>query len=327
MSYISTSAAIREALHIEMENDPNVYILGEDVGFKGGDWGEDKGLFAKFGGKRACDSGISETAIIGHAVGSAAVGLRPIVEIMHMDFQGVCMDEIMNQAAKMRYMFGGKASLPMVIKTSAGGGMSAAAQHSQMLEAQLAHIPGLKIVAPSNPADAKGLIFSAIRDNNPVVYIQHKKLMDKKGEVPEGEYVVPIGKAAVAREGKDVTIVSWSRMVIESLAAAEELAKEGIDAEVIDLRTIVPMDMETVLNSVKKTGRLVIVHEAVKTCGFGAEISARMSEEAFEYVKAPIERVTAPDCPSPFNPELEKAYLPNADKVVAAVRKCVAYGK
>lgn len=327
MSKISTSAAIRDALHLEMEKDPTVYVLGEDVGFKGGDWGEDKGLFDKFGGKRACDTGISETAIVGHAVGSAAVGLRPIVELMHMDFQGVAMDEIMNQAAKMRYMFGGKATLPMVIKTSAGGGMSAAAQHSQMLEAMLAHIPGLKIVAPSTPADAKGLITAAIRDNNPVVYIQHKKLMAEKGEVPEGEYVLPIGKANTVREGKDVTIVSWSRMVHFSLEAATKLAAEGIDAEVIDLRTIIPLDTEAIINSVKKTGHLVIVHEAVKTCGFGAEIAARMSEEAFEYVKAPIARVTAPDCPSPFNPKLEQAYLPNADKIVAAVKKSLTYGK
>lgn len=261
MSKITFAKAIGDALRNEMRRCPEVYLAGEDVGFRGGDFGEDKGLWAEFGPGRVVDTPISETAIIGHAVGAAACGLRPVVEIMHMDFIGVAMDEILNQASKMRYMFGGKTAVPMVIKTTAGGGVSAAAQHSQMLEALVAHIPGLKVVVPSDAEDAKGLLIAAIRDDNPVVFIAHKLLMAKKGEVPDEEYVVPIGKAKIRREGKDVTLVSWSKMVLDTKAAAEELAEQGIDAEVIDLRTIKPMDEETLINSVKKTGRLVIVHE------------------------------------------------------------------
>ena len=323
MSKITFAKAIGDALRNEMRRCPEVYLAGEDLGFRGGDFGEDKGLWAEFGPGRVVDTPISETAIIGHAVGAAACGLRPVVEIMHMDFIGVAMDEILNQASKMRYMFGGKTAVPMVIKTTAGGGVSAAAQHSQMLEALVAHIPGLKVVVPSDAEDAKGLLIAAIRDDNPVVFIAHKLLMAKKGEVPDEEYVVPIGKAKIRREGKDVTLVSWSKMVLDTKAAAEELAEQGIDAEVIDLRTIKPMDEENLINSVKKTGRLVIVHEATRVNGFGAEIAATVSEKAFEYLKAPILRVTAPDCPSPFSPVLEAAYLPNAEKIVEAVKSIV----
>lgn len=319
MSKITFGMAIHDAIRNEMLRCPEVYLAGEDVGFRGGDFGEDMGLWAEFGGERVVDTAISETAIIGHAVGAAAAGLRPIVEIMHMDFVGVAMDEILNQASKVHYMYGGKVNVPMVIKTTGGGGVGAAAQHSQMLEALLAHIPGLKIVAPSTPADAKGLLTAAIRDNNPVVFMSHKLLMAQKGEVPDGEYIVPIGKANIVRKGKDVTIVSWSKMVQEATAAAEKLAAQGIEAEVIDLRTIKPMDEETLLKSVKKTGHLVILHEAVRTNGYGAEVAAVMAEKAFADLKAPILRVTAPDAPSPFTPVLEKEYLPNADKVVTAV--------
>ncbi len=318
MSKITFAMAIRDAMRSEMQRCPEVYLAGEDVGIRGGDFGEDTGLIKEFGPGRVVDMPISETAIIGCGVGAAVTGLRPIVEIMHMDFIGVAMDEILNQASKMRYMFGGKTDVPMVIKTTAGGGVGAAAQHSQMLESMLAHIPGLKIAAPSCPKDAKGLLTAAIRDNNPVVFMSHKLLMAQKGEVPDGEYLVPLGKAAILREGTDVTIVSWSRMVQTSMEAAVELERQGISAEVIDIRSIVPLDQETILQSIKKTGRLVIVHECVRTNGFGAEIAAIVSEKAMNMLKAPIRRVTAPDCPVPFSPALETCYLPNAGKVVKA---------
>ncbi len=321
MSKITFGMAIHDAIRNEMLRCPEVYLAGEDVGFRGGDFGEDMGLWAEFGSQRVVDTPISETAIIGHAVGAATAGLRPIVEIMHMDFTGVAMDEILNQASKVHYMYGGKVNVPMVIKTTGGGGVSAAAQHSQMLEALLAHVPGLKIVAPSCPADAKGLLISAIRDNNPVVFMSHKLLMAQKGEVPDEEYTIPIGKANIVRKGKDITVVSWSKMVQEATSAADKLAAQGIDAEIIDLRTIKPMDEDTIIKSLKKTGHLIVLHEAVRTNGFGAEVAAVMAEKAYQYLKAPILRVTAPDCPSPFTPVLEKEYLPNADKVVAAALK------
>lgn len=327
MSVKRFNHAIRDTLRDEMNRCKEIYLAGEDVGLRGGDFGEDMGLLAEFGGKRVVNMPISETAIIGHAVGAAMAGLRPIVEIMHMDFIGVAMDEILNNTAKFHYMYNGHAKLPMVIKTTGGGGVSAAAQHSQTLEAMLAHIPGLKIVAPSTPADARGLLTAAIRDDNPVVFMAHKLLMAQKGEVPEEEYVLPIGKANVVREGKDVTIVSWSYMMNAARDAAEQLAKEGIEAEVIDLRTIIPLDKKTIIESVKKTGKLVIMHEATHSMGFGAEVAAMIAEEAFGYLKAPIQRVTAPDCPSPFCPVLEKAYLPNADKCVAAVHECLNYNQ
>lgn len=324
MSKITFGMAIHDAIRGEMLRCPEVYLAGEDVGFRGGDFGEDMGLWAEFGSMRVMDTPISETAIIGHAVGAAAAGLRPIVEIMHMDFTGVAMDEILNQASKAHYMYGGKVNVPMVIKTTGGGGVGAAAQHSQMLEALLAHVPGLKILAPSTPADAKGLLTAAIRDNNPVVFMSHKLLMAQKGEVPDGEYVLPIGKANIVRKGKDVTIVSYSKMVQEAEKAAEKLSAQGIDAEVIDLRSIKPLDEETILKSVKKTGHLIIAHEAVRTNGFGAEIAATIAEKGFADLKAPIIRVTAPDCPSPFTPVLEHEYLPNADKIVAAAVKSLS---
>lgn len=324
MRQITYAEAIREALALEMRRDPTVYIAGEDVGIFGGCFGVTQGLYQEFGPERVKDTPISETAIVGHAVGAAAAGLRPCVEIMFMDFMGVCMDEILNQAAKMRYMFGGKAKLPLVIRTPAGAGLRAAAQHSQSLEAIFAHIPGLKVVMPATPKDAKGLLISAIRDDNPVIYIEHKQLYGLVGDCPEGEYVVPLGEAAVVREGKDVTIVSWSWMLHKSLAAAEALAKEGIEAEVIDLRTLIPLDKNTIINSVKKTNRLVIVHEAVRTAGFGAEIAALVAEEAFDYLDAPIRRVTAPDTPVPFSPRLEDAYLPNEAKIIDAVKSLLA---
>lgn len=318
MSYVE---GLRDGIRIEMKKDSNIYMAGEDVGIFGGCFGQTAGLFQEFGGERIIDTPISETVIVGHAVGAAAAGLRPIVEIMFIDFIGVCMDEILNQAAKMRYMFGGKAKLPMVIRTTCGAGVGAAAQHSQSLEAFLTHIPGIKVVMPATPADAKGLMAAAIRDDNPVVYIEHKGLLGFKGEVPEGEYVVPLGKADIKREGTDVTIVAWSAMVHQALAAAEALAQEGISAEVIDPRTLAPFDKDSVLQSLEKTGKLVIVHEAVKTGGLGGEIAALVADEGFDLLDAPIKRVTAPDCPVPFSSHLEAHYLPSQDKIVKAVKE------
>ncbi len=323
MAQMTYAEALRDAMRQAMLKDPNVYLLGEDVGAFGGCFGQTGTLFEEFGPKRVVDTPITETAIIGSAVGAAAAGLRPIAEIMFIDFMGVCMDEVLNQAAKMRYMFGGKAKLPMVIRTPCGAGISAAAQHSQSLEAWYAHIPGIKVVMPATPADAKGLLMSAIWDDNPVLYIEHKVLLGMKGEVPEGEYTTPIGKADIAREGSDVTIITWSAMLYKALAAAEQLAAEGISAEVIDIRTIAPLDKDAILNSVAKTGRAVILHEATLTGGFGGEISAILADEGFDYLNAPIKRVAAPDCPVPFSPVLEQAWVPNEAKVIAAVKEIV----
>jgi acetoin:2,6-dichlorophenolindophenol oxidoreductase subunit beta len=263
---------------------------------------------------------LSETAIVGHAVGAAAAGLRPVAEIMFDDFLGIVLDELGNQAAKARYMFGGQVKIPLVLRASCGAGINAAAQHSQSLEALCAHIPGMKVAMPATPADAKGLIAAAVRDDNPVVYLEHKVLLGVSDEVPEGEYVVPLGKAQVKHEGADVTVVTWSAMVAQALEAAKMLAAEGISVEVVDLRTIVPLDKEAVFQSVAKTHRLVIAHEAVRTAGFGAEIAALVADEGFDLLDAPIKRVTAPDTPVPFSPVLEAAYVPNAQKIADAVR-------
>ncbi len=323
MRELTFAEAIREALAIELRRDPTVYVAGEDVGIFGGCFGVTQGLIQEFGPKRVMDTPISETAIISHAVGAAAAGLRPVVEIMFIDFMGVCMDEILNQAAKMRYMFGGKAKLPLVVRTPCGAGLRAAAQHSQCLEAWFTHIPGLYVVMPSTPEDAKGLLITAIRDDNPVIFIEPKQLYATKGPCPEGEYTIPLGKADVKREGNDVTIVAWGFMVHKALEAAAELAAEGISAEVVDLRSLVPLDKETILKSVAKTGRLVIVQEATRTSGFAGEVAAVVAEEGFDSLDAPIKRVTAPDTPVPFSPPLEDAYLPNAAKIVAAVKEIV----
>ncbi len=321
MKKMTYAEAERDGIRLEMLRDPNVYLAGEDVGIFGGCFGQTTGLFQEFGPQRVVDTPISETAIVGHAVGAAAAGLRPVVEIMFIDFMGVCMDEVLNQAAKMRYMFGGKAALPMVIRTPCGAGVGAAAQHSQSLEALFTHIPGIKVVMPSTPADAKGLMAGAIRDNNPVIYIEHKVLLGVQGDVPEGEYIVPLGKADIKRVGSDATIVAWSGMVPKALAAADILAKEGISAEVVDPRTLNPLDKDTLMNSVAKTGRLVIVHEATKTGGFAGEIAAIVADEGFDLLNAPIKRITAPDCPVPFSPILEKAFLPSEEKIVRAVKE------
>ncbi|MDR2368399.1 MAG: alpha-ketoacid dehydrogenase subunit beta [Deltaproteobacteria bacterium] len=320
MSTLTYVEALREGMVLEMRRDPKIFLAGEDVGLFGGCFGQTQGMYEEFGPKRVIDTPISETAILGLATGAACAGLRPIVELMFIDFVGVAMDELFNQAAKMRYMFGGKAKVPFVARMPAGAGFSAAAQHSQSLEAWLAHIPGIKVVMPYSPADAKGLMISAIRDDNPVVYIETKTIYGIKGEVPDGEYLTPIGKAAVVKPGSDVTLISWGAMVGTCLSAAEELAKAGKQAEVVDLRTITPFDADTVLESVKKTGRAVIVHEAVRTCGFGAEVAATIVEKGFDSLNAPVIRVTAPDTPVPFTPPLEKEYIPSVEKVVKAAQ-------
>ncbi len=319
MTEMTYAEAIRDGMRVEMQRDPNVFLWGEDVGCFGGCFGVTGKLYEEFPG-RVIDTPISETAIVGAAVGAAAAGLRPIAEIMFIDFMGVCMDELFNQAAKMRYMFGGKAKIPMVVRTPCGAGVSAAAQHSQSMEAWFTHIPGVKTVMPSTPADAKGLLAAAIRDDNPVVYIEHKQLMGVRSEVPAGEYVIPLGKADIKREGSDVTIVAWSWMVHKALAAAEALAAEGIQAEVLDPRTLVPLDKAAILQSVSKTSKLVIVHEAVRTGGFGGEIAAIVAEEGLDYLDAPIKRVTMPDVCIPFSPVLEQAVLPSEEKIIQAVK-------
>jgi pyruvate dehydrogenase E1 component beta subunit len=318
MSKMTYVEALREGMTSEMRRDPKVFLAGEDVGVFGGCFGQTQGMFAEFGPERVVDTPISETAIIGLGTGAAAAGLRPIVELMFIDFVGVAMDELFNQAAKMRYMFGGKAKLPMVVRLPAGAGFSAAAQHSQSLEAWLAHVPGLKVVVPYSPADAKGLMVAAIRVVNPVFFIEQKALYGLSGEVPDGDYAVEIGKAKVLREGTDLTLISWGAMVGQALAAADLLAASGRSAEVVDLRTIAPLDKAAILASVAKTGRAVIIHEAVRTGGFGGEVAAVLAEEAFDHLNAPILRVTAPDTPVPFSPPLEKAFIPSADRIAQA---------
>jgi len=323
MSIMTLSGAINNALRLEMEADQKVYLLGIDIGFFGGVMGVTAGLQEQFGQKRVRDTPISESAIIGAAVGSAAMGLRPVAELMFMDFIGVMLDQLMNQAAKMRYMFGGKASIPMVMRTCYGAGIGAAAQHSQSLEALLMHIPGIKVVMPSTPYDAKGLLISAIRDNNPVVFMEHKALYFTDGEVPDESYTVPLGEADIKRVGSDVTIVATGQTVAISLAAAEKLSDGGVSVEVIDPRTISPLDETTILESVKKTNRLIIVHEAVQFGGPGGEIAAMVSEKAFDFLDAPIIRIAAPFCPVPFSSKLEREYIPNENRIIEAVKSIV----
>jgi len=318
--------AVNEALDQIMAQDPDVFCAGEDVGANGGVFGTFGGLQAKYGEMRSVDTPISEQAIIGLGIGAAVAGLRPVVDLMFMDFILVAMDQIANQAAKLKYMFGGKTSLPMTITTNAGAGLSAAAQHSQSLEAMLCHVPGLKVVMPSTAHDAKGLLVASIRDDNPVIYAKHKRLFGAKGPCPEDLFEVPLGVANTTRPGSDVTIVTYGRMVGESLKAASTLSGEGVEVEVIDLRTLQPMDSEAILASVKRTHRCVVVHEAVRFAGLGAEIAAQIQEEAFDYIDAPVGRVAAPFSPVPFSPGLEGAYVPDAKRIADGVRAAVARG-
>ena len=317
---INYTQAIREAQDIEMARDPRVFICGEDVGAYGTAFGQTKGLFEKYGPMRVLDAPISEAAITSLGVGAAAVGLRPIIVHDFMDFMGTCMDEVLNQASKLAWMVGGQTKLSMVIRAQAGAGINAAAQHSQSLESFFTHMPGMKVVASSNPADMKGLLESAVRDVNPVIVIENKTLLGMEGDVPEGEYLVPIGKANVVRAGGDVTIVSYGMMVNVAMNAAETLASDGIHAEVMDIRSLIPLDKEAIFKSLAKTNRLVIVHEAIGCTGYGAEIAAVVAEEALDYLDAPIVRVAAPFTHCPFSPPLEKEYVPNEDKIIRAVR-------
>ncbi len=318
---LSYAEAIREAMDIAMARDERVILMGEDIGVYGGAFGVTGELVEKYGTDRVMDTPISELGGAGVAVGAAMTGLRPIFEFQFSDFATLGMEQIVNQAAKIRYMLGGAVSVPVVMRFPSGSGTGAAAQHSQSLEAWTAHVPGLKVVQPATPADAKGLLLAALEDPDPVMIYEHKILYKMKGHVPEGYYTTPIGKAAVMREGKDLTIIATSIMVHKALDAAQTLAAEGIDAEVIDLRTIRPMDRDTVLTSVRKTGRLVCVYEAVKTLGVGAEVSAMVAEsDAFDYLDAPIIRLGGAECPIPYNPELEKAVVPQVPDILEAAR-------
>jgi len=324
MAELRVAQAINRALSESMTADETVMLMGEDIAEAGGPFGVTRGLLAKFGADRVRDTPISEMAMSNAAVGAALTGVKPVLEIMFMDFMTFAMDALVNQAAKARFMFGGQSSVPLVVRTPHGGGISAGPQHSQCLEAWFAHVPGLKVVCPSNPADAYGLLKSAIADPDPVVFVENKALYALKGEVPDEAYSIPIGQAAIVREGKDVTVVSYGGMVSRVVQAADTLAKDGVSVEVIDLRSIQPWDEATVLASLAKTHRLLIAHEAVEAFGVGAEIAARMAEIGFDELDAPIMRVASPFVPVPFAPGLEKQYQPNADKVIAAVRQLMS---
>ena len=321
MKEIRYIRAITEALREEMARDENIFIIGEDVGAGDGAFSATRGLLQEFGDRRIKDAPISESGFMGLALGAAMTGLRPVVEIMFMDFLTVCMDQIVNEIAKARYMFGGQFKVPITIRTPAGAAGSGGPQHSQCLEAWFAHIPGLKVVMPSTAYDVKGLLKSSIRDDNPVIFIEHKQLYAKKEEIPEEEYLLPLGKADIKREGSDVTIVATGIIVLEAMAAADKLAAEGISIEIIDPRTISPLDKEAILDSVKKTGRLVIAQEAVTTCGFGSEIAAIIAEEAMDYLDAPIKRVGARFTPLAFSKPMEDFCLPNSESIVRAVKE------
>lgn len=327
--------AINEAMRSEMRRDERVIVIGEDVaggqgssgevGGVGSVFGQMQGLYKEFGAERVIDTPISESAIMGAAAGAALTGLRPVAELMFVDFVGVCFDQIYNQAAKFRYMFGGHATTPMVIRAAAGAGFRAAAQHSQTLHPLFTMIPGLKVVMPSNPYDAKGLLIEAIRDDDPVIFLESKSLYGMEGDVPDEAYRIPFGEANVAREGDDITLVAFGAMVPRTLAVAVALAKHGIDAEVIDPRTTSPLDEETILESIRRTGRLVVIDESPPRCSMAADIAALVAEKAFGSLKAPILKVTCPHTPVPFSPVLEDAYVPTAGRIEEAIRAVLAY--
>jgi pyruvate dehydrogenase E1 component beta subunit len=321
MARITMREAISQALWEEMERDPDVFILGEEVGVWGGTYAVTKGFYDHFGPKRVRDTPISESAIIGAAIGSSMTGLRPVAELMTINFAFSAMDHIVNEAAKMHYMFGGQFTLPLVIRTVGGGGRQLGATHSQTPDAIFAHFPGLKVVAPGTPADAKGLLKAAIRSNDPIFFIEHATLYQTRGEVPEGDFIVPIGKSTVQRPGRDVTIITYSKMLEISMKAADQLAKEGIEVEIVDLRTLRPLDMEPVFESFKKTNRAVIVEEGWKSFGVGSEISTRIYEEMFDYIDAPIKRVAQKEVPLPYNRALEQMALPQVEDVIQAVKE------
>jgi len=320
MASVNVRWAINSALKEEMERDERVFLAGEDLGKAGGIFGVTRGLYEQFGEWRVKDTPLSEAAIAGLAVGAAAAGLRPVIEIMFDDFITIAMDQICNQAAKMRYLYGENFKLPIVVRTLCGTGFRAGSHHSQSLEAWFIHTAGLKVVMPSNAYDAKGLLKAAIRDDNPVIYMEHKSLFPYKSDVPDEDYIVPLGVADVKRIGEDVTVVATGLMVQKALAAADKLAEEGISIEVVDPRTLSPLDEDTILDSIRKTGRLVVVHEAVKPCGFGAEVAAIAAEKAIEYLEAAVKRVTAPFTPIPFGPA-EDYYTPQEEDIIEAVRE------
>jgi 2-oxoisovalerate dehydrogenase E1 component beta subunit len=324
MAEITYLQAIRDALWEEMERDGDVFLLGEDIGVYGGAFKITEGFFEHFGSKRVLDTPMAETAITGAAIGAALMGMRPVAEMQFADFISCTFDQLVNFAATNHYRWG--EPVPIVVRAPSGGGLRAGPFHSQNPEAWFVHTPGLKVVAPATPYDAKGLLKAAIRDDNPVIYFENKYLYrHEKGEVPQGEYVVPIGVADVKRQGEDVTLIAYGAMVQESLAAAEELALQGIDVEVVDLRSLKPFDRETVLASARKTGKIAIAHEAYRTCGMGGELAALISEDAFEWLDAPLVRITAPDTPVPYSPPLEDAFRPNAGKIAGALRDLAAY--
>ncbi|MBP7228111.1 MAG: alpha-ketoacid dehydrogenase subunit beta [Longilinea sp.] len=321
MARITMREAISQALWEEMERDPSVFIMGEEVGVWGGTYAVTKGFYDHFGPERVRDTPIAEAAIIGAAIGAAMTGLRPVAELMTINFAFSAMDHIVNEAAKLHYMFAGQMHLPLVIRTVGGGGRQLGATHSQTPDVLFAHFPGLKVVAPGTPADAKGMLKAAIRSGDPIFFIEHATLYQTRGEVPEGDYIVPLGKSTVQRAGRDVTIVTYSKMLEISLKAADALAKEGIEVEIVDLRSLRPLDMGPVLESFRKTNRAVIVEEGWKSFGVGAEVAARIYEEAFDYVDAPIRRVAQAEVPLPYNRTLEQMALPKVEDVIKAVKE------
>lgn len=325
MREITYTQALNEALRICMTEDERVVLLGEDIGCYGGIFQVTKGLQTEFGPARVVDTPISEAGFVGASVGAALTGMRPVTEIMFIDFTTVCMDMVINQMAKMHYMFGGRGKVPMVLRINIGAGRGTAAQHSQSFHSLFMHIPGLFVAAPSTPYDAKGLLIEAVKNDNPVIFVEHKRLYNTKGLVPEESYRIPFGQAEVKRAGRDVTVFATHALVLSALEAAEEAAKDGIDVEVIDPRTLTPLDKDTLLASVKKTGRLLVADEDNQTCGVAAEISAIVAEEAIDYLKAPILRNCSPDTPVPFSPPLEKAFIFGKDRLLASIRRLMAY--
>jgi len=315
--------ALRDALRSEMQRDPRVLVMGEDIAEHGGAFQVTAGLLAEFGPDRIRQTPISEIGIVGAGVGAALTGLRPVVELMYIDFSGLAIDQIVNQAAQNRFMFGGQARVPLVVRTQGGSGRGNAAQHSKSLEAWFTHVAGLKVVMPATPADAKGLLTAAIRDDDPVMFIEHKLLYRTKGPVPQGEHVVPLGAADVKRKGSDLTIVTWSREVLFALDAAAKLAAEGVDAEIIDLRSLVPLDREAILASVRKTRRLLVVHEAIKRGGYGGEIAALVAEEAFDDLDAPPRRLAGVETPIPYAAHLERGVIPQVEDIVRVAKELV----
>lgn len=321
MARITMREAISQALWEEMERDENVFILGEEVGVWGGTYAVTKGFYDHFGAKRVKDTPIAESAIIGAAIGAALTGLRPVAELMTINFAFAAMDHIVNEAAKLRYMFGGQFTIPMVIRTPGGGGRQLGATHSQTPDAIFAHFPGLKVVAPGTPEDAKGMLKSAIRSNDPILFIEHATLYQVRGEVPEEEYTIPLDKARIHRPGSDITLVTYSKMLELSDKAADQLAKEGIEAEIVDLRCLRPLDMDPVLESFKKTNRAVVVEEGWRSYGVGSEVASRIYEQAFDYVDAPIQRVAQKEVPLPYNRNLEQMALPQVEDIIQAVKE------